>query len=251
MLHLSKENRQQEEASPPEPIVVPQRTATPPSIPQPATVSQRTATPPPPLENPPQVPDEEISEKTPVSETTSLPPPYTLKDESRRSDTQIGTNVAGSSLPVLNRIPASLQGEGLHVVHITRSPDFQGFGFHLQYNKSYFLIHKIEDNGPAMRAGLKLNDVIRAVNEQVTDDMPHSQFVETVSTSSDIYFVAQPLEEYARVNPAALKGRQTIAAGPPPTTTLPKSPVIAANQQKNDSAPKTGLAKAFNKLTSR
>ncbi|UJR14710.1 hypothetical protein I4U23_001703 [Adineta vaga] len=115
---------------------------------------------------------------------------------------------------VPNRIPNQqpLRGENsvlsssgtdqnLREVNIHRSPDFQGFGFHLQYNKVYYIIQRIESGSPAERSGLKENDVIREINHQSTDRMSHNSLVEVINENTHIKFLVQPFDDYFRSNP--------------------------------------------------
>ncbi len=96
---------------------------------------------------------------------------------------------------------SSINGDGLHEVHLSRSPNFQGFGFHLQYNKAYYVIIRVESNSPAERAGLRVNDIIRKVNDQSTEQMLHENFVQLINSSTEVVFLVQPYDDYYRANP--------------------------------------------------
>jgi S1-C subfamily serine protease len=130
------------------------------------------------------------------------------------------------------------RGEGLHEVHLERSPDFQGFGFHLQYNKSYYLVHRVEAGSPAEAAGLRTNDVIHTINNQKTENMEHADFVQIVSASSGVDFLVQGVNEYLRAHPQPPRNQQVATS------------VAAAVSGENDKH-KNGLSKALSKLTNR
>jgi membrane-associated protease RseP (regulator of RpoE activity) len=187
------------------------------------------------------------SEEPPVS-----PPPYSVRDtlvpdDSNRESVNEGSyNVRDAQenrpVPVLeydtNNIPPSITGTGVHVIHLHRTTNFEGFGFHLQYNKTYFLVHKIEENSPAKLSGLQVNDVILAINQNLTDKMPHNEFVGIVGANSTIDFVVQPIEEYLRSN-----------FRPPQNKLL--APTTSTKDNSDTGSQKLSLSKAINKLTSR
>ncbi|CAF0740863.1 unnamed protein product [Adineta steineri] len=100
-----------------------------------------------------------------------------------------------------NNRSAPINGEGIREVRLHRAQGFQGFGFHLNYNRVYYIIHRIEKNSPAEQGGLHDNDVVRQVNDQSTENMPHAQFVDIINASSEVVFLVQPFNEYQRANP--------------------------------------------------
>ena len=104
--------------------------------------------------------------------------------------------------------------ESIRQVHLSRSTDYQGYGFHLQYNGVYFLVQKIEDGSPAQRGDLRLNDVILSINKQSTMNMPHAAFVEIVNSSSNVCFNVKNLNEYSRSNPQQTELSQSAVASP-------------------------------------
>lgn len=125
----------------------------------------------------------------------------------------------------------------MRVVHLSRTTDFQGFGFHVQYNKSYFLVHKIEEASPAQYSGLQVNDVILAINQQITENMPHATFVQQVGECSDVDFVVQPFDDYLHSN---FRGQNK-----------PLAASTSGNENVESGANKLSLSNIKNKLTSR
>ncbi|CAF3817290.1 unnamed protein product [Rotaria magnacalcarata] len=213
---------------------------------EPAVVSRRVPTPPPHVD-PVATIVAPTQEKLPAS-----PPPYSVRDtrvpdDSNREsvnagsynvrDAQDNRQVPASEYDTDN-IPPSITGTGVHVVHLHTSPNFEGFGFHLQYNKTYFLVHKIEASSPAELSGLRANDVILAINQNLTDKMAHSEFVTIVGANSTIHFVVQPIEDYLRSN------------FQPPQNKLP-APTASTKDTSDAGLQKFSLSKAINKLTSR
>ncbi|CAF1199402.1 unnamed protein product [Rotaria sp. Silwood1] len=229
-----------EEISTRQPVEIPKQTATPPPYQPTDPINQRSTitTAPVQNQNPPLPP------YTPTAQTYPSPKPT-----NNRENTNEGTyNVRNaqqnrpeivSSPPNENKIPPTIRGEGVRTVHLHRSDNYEGFGFHLQYNKTYFLVHKIENDSPAAGSGLRIDDVVLSVNQQSTENMPHGTFVKLVGESSDVDFIVQPREEYLRVNI-----RPKLNAQQTPT------PSILSNNN-SDNTRKTGLSKALSKLTNR
>jgi hypothetical protein len=135
---------------------------------------------------------------------------------------------------------SSINGDGLHEVHLIRSSDFQGFGFYLQYNKVYYVIIRIESNSPAERAGLRVNDIIRKANDQSTEQMLHENFVQLVNSSSEVVFLVQPFDDYYRANPHVPR----IADNNNNNTTV-------INNNNDAEKPQSMLSKAFTKFKTR
>ncbi|CAF1049546.1 unnamed protein product [Adineta ricciae] len=102
---------------------------------------------------------------------------------------------------IVNNAPPTVRDPSLREVHMQRVPDFQGFGFHLQYNKVYYIIQRIEENSPAARSGLHENDVIREINHEPADQMPHDRLIQLINTSSNLTFLVQSFDDYSRANP--------------------------------------------------
>ncbi|CAF1456051.1 unnamed protein product [Rotaria sordida] len=108
-------------------------------------------------------------------------------------------------------IPSSIQGEEIHVVHLCRTTDYDGYGFRLQYNKSYFLVHEIENDSPAAKSGLHVNDIILSLNQQLTENMSHATFVELLTDNSNLDCIVQPFEKFLHSNHPATLNRQAIS----------------------------------------
>ncbi|CAF0880982.1 unnamed protein product [Adineta ricciae] len=171
------------------------------------------------------------------------PPPYTpTASKNNESANQGAYNVPDAerkqeTAAALNAKP-SIRIEGIREVALQRKPDFQGFGFHLQYNKLYYLVHRVEENSPADTAGLQTNDVILKINQQTTDGMAHSTFVQIVSASSDVTLSVQHLDEYLQGHPV------------PPRNPHVASAVSAAITEDTDKR-KNGISKALSKIGTR
>ncbi|CAF3678212.1 unnamed protein product [Rotaria sp. Silwood1] len=90
----------------------------------------------------------------------------------------------------------SIRRDGICIVHLYRSENYEGFGFHLQYNKSYFLVRKVEDDSPAADGGLYVDDIILSINQQSTENMPYGTFAKLVDESSRLDLIVQSREEY-------------------------------------------------------
>ena len=151
-------------------------------------------------------------------------------------------------IPQIQRLPStddddspdpSVHDDGLQEVHLRRNPNFQGYGFHIQYNKHFFLIHHIEPHSPAETSGLHEKDIVRKVNNQTTDHMSHKTFVQIINASTQVVFLVQNYEKYMRANPDVARKLNTR----PPPPSMPQN----ENTNKNPS----GLSRALSKLKSR
>ena len=90
--------------------------------------------------------------------------------------------------------------EGLRVIHMHRVPDFDGFGFHIRYNKMYYLVTLVEPDSLAFDADLRDNDVICKLNYQPAGRIHPKTFVQICSKSSGITLHVQSLEDHLRIN---------------------------------------------------
>lgn len=96
---------------------------------------------------------------------------------------------------------SKVRGGGVRQVHIERDSNFVGYGFSVQYNKLYYLIKNVEPNSPSSHGDLRVNDIIHYINNQSTENMPHSTFVQTVSSSERLDLIAQNFDAYRQANP--------------------------------------------------
>lgn len=71
--------------------------------------------------------------------------------------------------------------------HVTKWPEFQGYGFTLHHNKALGLqeIGKVDENSPAAAAGLKAQDIIIEINGINVTRENHKQIVERIKSSGD------------------------------------------------------------------
>jgi hypothetical protein len=118
-----------------------------------------------------------------------------------------------------------------------RSSNFQGFGFHIQFNKLYYIISGVEPQSPAYYGSLRVNDVIRKLNNQPTDEIFHDVFIQTVDKNSEITLHVQSLEEYLHANPHI---SQRASTGPSPH-----------NDTHEDGTHHNPLSRALHKITHR
>jgi C-terminal processing protease CtpA/Prc len=126
--------------------------------------------------------------------------------------------------------------DGLHEVRLYRSPNYPDYGFHLQFNRVYYIVHQIELNSPAVNGGLRVGDIIRRVNNNPTDQMPHHILVEHISQSKEVILLVQPLAKFLRDNPEMLEP--------------PKERMASTKQKKVEWKNQNIFSKALSKLKS-
>jgi hypothetical protein len=143
------------------------------------------------------------SSYTPPQQSLPTSSSSKLTEENLRSISEIVSNSSSS---------IDDDDDGVHEVHLHRSPNYPDYGFHLQYNQVYYIVNQIELNSPAERSGLRVGDVIRRVNNHSTDRMPHHILVEHIIRSKEVIFLVQPLDKFLRDNPEVLvSSKETIA----------------------------------------
>ncbi|CAF0785782.1 unnamed protein product [Didymodactylos carnosus] len=140
---------------------------------------------------------------------------------------------------------------GLREIKLERDPNYSGYGFHLQYNKITYLAREVEENSPAQRSGLRTNDLIRKINGEVTDKMPHSNFVKIVNDSNEITFTVEQKPESAILPEKNVTATTTTVV----TTTTASDAGRGGEHQdaQSDSSknPKEKLKKKIHKITAR
>ena len=213
---------------------------------EPATTTNPTVVQPsqqriPPQENPSRQ-SAPVNNRTIPSTSSSnqqAPPPYTPiatepvspRPSNNRSANNSDANNARTVAP-----------DNTRVVHLTRMENFQGFGFHLQYNKVYYLVQRIEPDSPAEHGGLHPNDVILSINQQNTDGLAHGSFVQIVSNSTSVTLVVQPHVEYLRTHPPRPRN-QPVASAVSAATNM--------STVEEPVKPRNSASKILNKLTNR
>ncbi len=211
---------------------------------EPAPTAKRTTNPPP-SAHPPENSSRESTSVQKRAATPSRdqppPPPYTETANTNTSSEPVNNRNSNNAGAYNVRTAAENQtgDDGLREIHLHRLSDFQGFGFHLQYNRSYYLVQRVEVGSPAERSGLHANDVIHSVNGQKTAHMSHDEFVGIVNASSDVKFLVQSFDEYKRTNPLPIRNPQA-------TTTAAAPPINNDNDKR-----KNGVSKVLSKITSR
>ncbi len=231
-------SRQPLENPPREPAPPIQRTATPPTSRQPPENPPRESAPPTrPIATPPSSRGPSQNQQPPPYSPASTNTPTSSRQVVNREDSNAGSynvrnaegNLSGAS---------AVRTDGFRDVRLHRVPDFQGFGFHLQYNQSYYLVQRVEVGSPAERAGLRAQDVILSINQQTTANMSHSAFVEIVNASSTVDFRVQAFDDYIRDHPKPVRNQQAASQ-------------VAASMNNDSDRRKNGLSKALGKLGSR
>lgn len=112
---------------------------------------------------------------------------------------------AAPAAPPAPAFPSTIRGENLRRIHLKRASNFNGYGFHLQYNKVYYLVHRVENGSPSETGNLRPNDVIHSINDKLTEKMPHPDFVQIVNSSAELDFVVQNLDDFLRAYPQAAR----------------------------------------------
>ena len=130
--------------------------------------------------------------------------------------------------------------DDLREIHLRRTSNFQGFGFHLEYNKIFYIIQKIEENSPAARSGLRTRDIILQINQEPTDNMTHTSFVKKVNDSPEIHFLVQNYDSYRRAHPEISSTNQV-------KNNTPNTPIKTNTPSKS----RNTLRRVLSKLKSR
>ena len=127
-----------------------------------------------------------------------------------------------------------MKNDGTRKIYLNRSKDYQGFGFHVDSKSRQHIVHQIEPNSPAARSDLRVNDIILQVNEQSTENMSTSSFVELIKRSRTVHLIVRNLPPNARRIPSDDKQRSST-----------KSPA------DRDEKKKPALFRALSRLTNR
>merc|ERR1712241_791312 len=71
--------------------------------------------------------------------------------------------------------------------HVTKWPEFQGYGFTLHHNKKLDVqeIGKVDEGSPAAAAGLRAHDIIVEINGTNVSLENHKQIVDRIKSSGD------------------------------------------------------------------
>ena len=203
----------------------------------------------PPVESSSREPATTTNRTAVASQNQHEPPPYTElptdPSSSRPTDNRSANagetyNVRAAETNQQASVPVG--PDGTRELSLTRMENFQGFGFHLQYNKSYYLVQRIEANSPAEQAGLHASDVILSINQEKTDEMPHVNFVQIVNSNSTVTFVVQALDDYLRAHPPRARKQPSATA---------VAAVATMGSGDEPEKHKSGVSKVLNKLTNR
>jgi hypothetical protein len=190
--------------SEPEPTPEPQEVRDPSPEPErePSPEPEREPSPEPEREPTPEPP----REPSPEPEREPSPEPETNKENEEPSEPE-PTVIAVNS--VTNTEPDSKYLARL--CHITKWPDFQGYGFnlHAERDRTGQYIGTIDDGSPAQAAGLQEGDRIIEVNDTNIESESHRQVIERVKAGGNqtkLLVVDTEADEYFKKNGISISG---------------------------------------------
>lgn len=138
--------------------------------------------------------------------------------------------------------------------HLIKWPDFDGYGFnlHAEKSKSGQFIGKVDDNSPAVLAGLREGDKIIEVNFVNISNENHRQVVErikSITNETRLLVVDEAADKWYRERKIVIKSTQpnvicyrtTVPRPAPGMLPIPCSPDLALRNRSSNSTPNSSL----------
>jgi C-terminal processing protease CtpA/Prc len=81
-----------------------------------------------------------------------------------------------------------LRNSNIRLCRLRTWPNYKGFGFHLiECNQPPHLINLVESNSPAAAGGLKIWDVLLAVNNEIVSETDYAQVIRAIKATPNTY----------------------------------------------------------------
>jgi predicted metalloprotease with PDZ domain len=148
-----------------------------------------------------------------------------------------------NSMNIIDRSTTSSNGD-VRKLRLCRIENFSGFGFHVDHDRMFYHVYRIETNSPAEHAGLRIDDIILTIDDQSTDNMSHASFFQLFNTSNEIDLCVRNREYVIRTNQHVSNNQLVRSTG---HVDIPTS----GHNRISHGKYRTMLSRAMNKLTLR